>query len=370
MLITENNFNLLYHLVYALSFLLVLLAVVRIDIYRKAFVANLILKKITITIVIALIFIIGFREYNVGSDTQSYYYYNWILDAKSTISSEVLFDIIIQFIKSQAFSFTVFLLIIAALFYINIIKSFYNIGKLFNVNVFFLFFIFISLFFSKSLSINVIRQGLSLSFLLLAYSIWLNNKSNFTYIVLLLFAVITHTTSLIPIVIFIISFIFNKRRININFYLIIYFISIIVSFFNIGILTFAPFLKVWLEGSHRANYLTDKNDLYITGFKPQFVVFNSVFLIFSWYVQNKILNRNSFLYNNYKVIYLYYILSSIVFFMTFQIPYSDRFGLFSWIVIPILISPFFTFERSVIRYKTPFVLFFLLIYIFFAAYGN
>ena len=369
MLISENNFHLLYHILYGLSFLIVFLAAVTIDARRRSVVTNLFLNKICIMIIVLFIGLIGFREYNVGSDTASYYYYNWILDAKSTISTEILFDFIIQFIKDQDFSFTFFLLLIAMIFFANITLSFINIANVLKVNVFFIFFIFISLFFSKSLSINVIRQGLSLSFLLLTYGSWINNKSTFTYLCPLILAIITHTTSLIPITIFITSYFLSKKG-NSNFYIIIYFSSIAVSFYNVGILTFAPFLKGFFEGTYRADYFTDKSDLYATGFKPQFVAFNSVFLILSWYVQNKILKKDGTLYNMYKVIFLYYILSSIVFFMMFQIPYSDRFGLFSWIVIPVLIAPFLTYERSLIKYKSPFIMFFLIIYIFFAVYGN
>lgn len=369
MLISENNFHIFYHILYGLSFLIAFLSVIKIDSSGESMVTNLFLNKICIAIAVLFICLIGFREYNVGSDTESYYYYNWVLDTKSTINTEMLFDFIIQTTKNQGFSFTVFLLLVSMVFYINIIRSFFNISKIFKVNIFFLFFIFISLFFSKSLGINIIRQGLSLSFLLLAYSRWINNKSIITYLLPLLLAIITHTTSVIPIAIFIVAY-FLKKKGSLNFYLAIYICAIIMSFFNFGILTLAPFLKGLLEGSYRANYLTEDSDLYVTGFKPQFVVFNSVFLVFSLYIYHKILDKNGDLYKKYRIVFLYYIISNIVFFMMFQIPYSDRFGLFSWIVIPVLISPLFTYEKTLIKFKTPFVILFSLIYIFFAVYGN
>ena len=150
---------------------------------------------------------------------------------------------------------------------------------------------------------------------------------------------------------------------------VIYFLTIIFSFLNYGILSFAPFLKNILAGSYRANYITNESDLYNVGFKPQFVAFNTVFLVFAYYIQSK-LKGNSLIFNRYKVIHIYFILSSSIFFMVFQIPYSDRFGLFSWIAIPILVSPLFTYDKSLLRYKTPIVLFFLLIYLFFAVYES
>ncbi|KUG13361.1 MULTISPECIES: EpsG family protein [Elizabethkingia] len=368
MLITKDFFDQLYNLLYGGIFLAVILSIISIDLKGKWGGIAFFLNKIAILVVTILVLLVGFRAYDVGSDTASYYLYNWSLGVHSTVSTEMLFDIVIDLIKSLDFSFTFFLIIVALFFYINITKAFFNIGKFFKVNVFFLFFIFMSLFFAKSLAINVIRQGLSLSFLLLAYSIWLNNKSFKFYVFPVILAIITHSTSAIPLLIFLIST-YIRNKTNMKYLYVIYFLTIIFSFLNYGILSFAPFLKNILAGSYRANYITNESDLYNVGFKPQFVAFNTVFLVFAYYIQSK-LKGNSLIFNRYKVIHIYFILSSSIFFMVFQIPYSDRFGLFSWIAIPILVSPLFTYDKSLLRYKTPIVLFFLLIYLFFAVYES
>lgn len=370
MLISEDNFNILYNVLYGSSFLIALLAILKLHQDPKSAVTNMFLSKISVIVIFAFFLLVGFRDYNVGTDTVSYYYYNWILDAKSPFSLEILFDLIIKVVKDLDLSFTVFLLFISGLFYYNIRKSFRYFSKVFQINIFFLFFVFISLFFARSLAINVIRQGLSLSFLLLAYSCWLTNKSFFVWLTLLVVSVITHSTAIIAIVIFFLAF-FMKRKLNLSLLIIIYFGSVILAFLDIGILTFAPFLSGFMDsGSNRVAYLTDKTDLYTTGFKPQFVVFNSVFLSLSWYALTSILKKDVLLYYNYRIIFFYYLISSVIFYMTFQIPYSDRFGLFSWIAIPLLISPYLSYEKISVRYKIPIIIFFLFIYIFFAWYGN
>ncbi len=104
--------------------------------------------------------------------------------------------------------------------------------------------------------------------------------------------------------------------------------------------------------------------------EDQFVVFNTVFLVILSYISRVVLKYHILLKEEYDILFRYFLVASFVFFMAFQIPYSDRWGLFSWITIPILMAPVFTFSKTNMKFKTPIVLFFMFIYVFFQVYGS
>ena len=58
---------------------------------------------------------------------------------------------------------------------------------------------------------------------------------------------------------------------------------------------------------------------------------------------------------------------SIIFFLCFQIPYSDRIGLFSWMMLPILMAPYFS-DKS--KYSFIAIIVMILIYIGFNIYAK
>jgi len=223
------------------------------------------------------------------------------------------------------------------------------------------------LFFTKSLSINIIRQGLALAILTYAYSKWFNqNEITIELILLLLVSMISHTTSIVPIFIF--TFLqWKTKKISINFFLFIYITGIVLSVINIGLLNIAPFLNNIIT-DRRSIYIAKDSDLeYSVGFKPNFILFNTIFLLIFYYRLKKI--REVSQYEKYENLLKYFIVTSFLFFMTFQIPYSDRWGLFSWIAIPILATPIFSYRNYKKFYIFPWVIFFILIFSFFIFYG-
>src|SRR5690606_20310661 len=77
-------------------------------------------------------------------------------------------------------------------------------------------FLFISLFFSLTTSINVIRQGLSLVFLLLSYILLIEDK-RWKAVVALSVALCFHLTAIIPILLF--TLVYFSRQANLWFFL-------------------------------------------------------------------------------------------------------------------------------------------------------
>ncbi|MEG1591924.1 EpsG family protein [Chryseobacterium sp.] len=367
-LIHKEDFTIVFNLVYAITFLIVFFAAIRLDALRSKKPSFKLWNKIGFIIIIIYILLIGFRAYDVGTDTGNYYLFNWQLGYKS-IGFELLFDWLIRIIKLMGLSFTVFLLLISFCFFYSFYRAFKNIAAYYNISVLFIIFSFISLFFVSSLSINVIRQGLSLALLVLAYSIWLKSQNITRIIFILVLSFLCHTTTVIPLSIFFFCQHFGKKF-KIQYFLIIYILGIILSFANFGLLNVTPFLKDILGGDKRANYLTNQAEEYVVGFKPQFVAFNTVFLVLFYYGSKKLLKSKSEWKLQYDILFRYFLLTSFVFFMAFQMPFSDRWGLFGWIIIPLLSAPFFSMTLRNSIFKTLFVIFYGLIFLFFAFYGK
>lgn len=340
MLINNVNFNMLYNISYFFVAFLVVVSILSVEI-NKDYVKQQKYGKILVFMpVFFLIPLIGLRDYNVGTDTTNYYNIVWLTNESITFDTEFLFSLLAKIIKYLGLGYSSFLFIIATIFILTNYIAIKRICNFYNSNILYAFFTYFSMFFFLSISINIVRQGISLSFLLLAYSYLINKSNKAKVIIAAIIATFFHVTALIPILIYFVSY--NKYKIlkNEYFYL-LYIVFVILSYLNIGLLDISPYIvEVLGSDNRRVDYLSDNDFGYTIGFKPQFVVFNTVFLFVALYVKSRILSPA--IESEYSVIIRYYILASCAFFMAFQIPFSDRWGLFSWISIPILLIPLFS----------------------------
>lgn len=366
MLIDNIAFFNLYNLIYFCTACFALVSALSSEIKKDILLHNKLGQYLVVLPLVSLILLVGFREYNVGTDTGNYYYTLWLNNPEISFGGEFLFNLIAIFLRYFDFSYFYFLFSVSFLFFIFIYKALRNFTEVYKSNLLITFFSYMSFFFFLSMSINIIRQGVSLAILLFAYSLWLKKKNNLKIYFLLLIALAFHLTSIIPILIFLASFFINKSKIT-YFLITIYFLAIIVSYTNYGFLNLSPIFLEFLGEDKRVGYFTDDDYGYSIGFKPQFVVFNTFFLFTSLYVKKKL--SNDYLVSQYNLLISYYIIASVIFFMAFQLPFSDRWGLFSWFIIPFLISPLFysPFIKGNIRIH--YVLMLILIYIGFNFYA-
>jgi hypothetical protein len=365
MLIDNSTFFNLYNLIYFCTACLVVVSALSIEIKKDILVQNKLGKFLVFLPLVSLIFLVGLRGYNVGTDTGNYYNGLWLGELELNFNSEFLFDLLAIILRGFELSYTFFLFLISFLFYVFLYGALKRYTTQFESNLFFAFFVCISLFFFLSMSINVIRQGVSLSILLFSYTLWVERKSNFWVLFFIFLALAFHLTSIIPILIFIFSVFFSRNKFF-NFLVLIYFFVILVSYLNYGFLNISPLFLDFLGEDKRAGYFTDDDYSYQVGFKPQFVIFNTFFLLLSLYVKNKL--KGDFLEKKYTQLVCYYILSSIVLFMAFQLPFSDRWGLFSWIVIPFLIIPILYSPFVEGNIKIHYIFMFITIYLGFNFY--
>ena len=137
-------------------------------------------------------------------------------------------------------------------------------------------------------------------------------------------------------------------------------IAMLLSYVNFGIKNFSPYLVDILEGDKRVSYLDDKElSYYQVGFRPQFATFNTIFLIIFLYINHYIRIKP------YNRLLKYYILASSLFFMAFQLNFSDRWGLFSWFAIPLLLIPIYQYNSKLNIKPSFFTLFLIFVFIFF-----
>lgn len=195
-----------------------------------------------------------------------------------------------------------------------------NISPLWN------YLILIAAFTVCGQQINVIRSGLALSIAAIAIYYIFEEK----YKKVLLYGILAigcHISVVIFLLIAIVVKILSHIKVKAYYYF--YIVGILCSALGFSLLTLITHVAPEMAIVER--YATGGNSDYNVGFRWNFVMFNSLFLTFFHYNYLDI-KQNTIIW--FKL----YILSSVVFFLWFAIPYSDRIGAFSWLIIPFLLS--------------------------------
>lgn len=368
MLIDNFYFSIFYNLIYFFTAVMILMLSLYVEVNRSYLSTRKLSNILVFLPVILLISLLGSRDFNVGTDTYTYYQILWLTDSRIEIRSEFLFFLIAKILKYFNLSYSYFLFVISSLF--TFIMGFFvrRVSTTYRVNSLFVFFAYMSMFFFLSLSINIIRQGVSLACLLLAYSYFINKESKLKLILSILASLAFHSSSIIPLLIFALIVFSRNTIIKDKFYYLVFILFIVLSYLDFGLLDIAPTLMDFLGSDNRRGaYLSGDDSDYSIGFRLDFIVFNTLFLLISIYAKSIIIDKD--FKDIYSTIFRYYIAASCLFFMSFQLPYSDRWGLFSWIVIPLIMSPllYSTSVKSGVRIH--WIVFLILIFIGFNVYG-
>jgi hypothetical protein len=367
MLIDRSIFFILYDSIYYFTAALVVLSYLSIEFNNDVIRQRSVGKILVFIPLISIIILVGLRDYNVGSDTYNYYNIVWLTEEKISFDTEFLLLFLSKIIKYLGLNYSYFLFVTATIFFSVIYVSIKKISNFYNSNILYSFFAYFSMFFFLNMSINIIRQGISLSLLLLAYSYLINKSNKIKIAIVATIAAFFHITALIPILVYFFSY-KNYKLFKDRYYYLLYMIFIVLSYLNIGLLDISPYiLEVLGSDNRRSDYLSDNDFEYVVGFKTQFVAFNTLFLLVASYVKSRILSPS--IRSTYSVLFRYYVLTSCIFFTAFQIPFSDRWGLFSWIAIPILLVPLFSITYIKKGIKIHWIILLILIFIGFNIYA-
>ena len=369
MLLENATYQWCYNAIYILTAYLGVLMALSSEIKEDILVQNKLSNYLVWLPVIVLTLITGFRAYDVGTDTGNYYFLLWMQKPELNFSSDFLFQLIALLLQHFDLNYTYFLSSVSIIFFYFIYKALKNYSLLYQANLLMALFAFMSFFFFSSMSINVIRQGVSLAILLYAFTLLLKKDNKIKIIIYSVVAVAFHLTSIIPILLVALSYYLSTKSGKLIYFLVLlYFSVILLAFLNIGFLNIAPSLSQLLGSDGRSSYLNGETYDYIVGFKPQFVVFNTFFLLIALYIRKNLTEIE--LKKQYNVILIYYIIASWLLFLAFQLPFSDRWGLFSWVVIPFLIIPLFYSPYLKAKIRIHYILMLILIYVGFKFYAS
>lgn len=345
----ETIFNNWFFLTYlSLAFFT---AIIIIEVYFKKNKVTTLQNVLVICFSIIFILMFGLRDYDVGVDTMMYTsVYN---KGRSDLYNEKGFNLFNTLLYKFGASDRVFIFSIAfsylSLIYIFLKRKQYK-------NVFLIFFCWVSLFFFKSMGINTIRQGLACSIFLVG----LTFKKDYIKYLFFVIAASFHVSLAIVLLVFFISKYFDKNK-----YAILSFVlGAILSITNIPIyswLSLIPGINTLVNDKFEFYSAVSSSD-YKIGFRIDFFIFNLFFAIVGYYYTRYVLKDNfkeskeSKESKDYNLVYNMYLYLSGFFFIMFNSGYSDRYGVLSWMLIPLLIAPFFEYSKIKSRVFNKFTL--------------
>ena len=214
-----------------------------------------------------------------------------------------------------------FLFLIVACLYV--FGYFIFIKKYFNTNYKFIMLLLavVSLGF-YGYGTNTLRQGLALSFFLIALA---NDKAKMKFVIFAILAVLFHKSLILPVLFYILISILPLKINYIYFWIACLILTIAVS--GIGII-----LGLYLEdGDTRINrYLTDESESYEAGFKLNFLIYSIAPILYGKYILKKF-NEPIYL----KILNLY-ILVNAFWLLVIRLPFTDRIAYLSWFLIPFI----------------------------------
>lgn len=293
---------------------------------------SLSLDLVTIIYFFFAIVVFGFRDYNTGNDTLGYVMFYEELDItnfeKTAIELDYLFVALMIVCKYFFYLSTRSFLIVISLIYSSLL--FTLIKKVFEKNYQTVILLYLCSFFFIALGTNIIRSSIAIVIWLWGIYFIFDNKKIYG-ILLIIISIGFHFTGILVLLISILSLV----KISFRLLIIVLIISLIISYNEINIFAFIPELDDVLRVTQKINSYSSNNDSnYKLGFRKEFVLLNLLFIC--WGIRFN--NKNNELAVSYTRFFIY---SSIVFFLCFNIPYSDRVGMQSWILIPfILILPY------------------------------
>ncbi|MBO4966325.1 MAG: EpsG family protein [Muribaculaceae bacterium] len=281
-------------------------------------------------IILLVAYLVGNRGDTIGSDTANYR--NWFYEYSNMSIGEILTGLayggdpifkIGLFWVGQVMDYNGMLWVVS----LTISFTYYCVAR--NIiratgqgSIVLLFLTMMAMSVTWNSQINIMRFGVASGFFLLFLLALYENKITKSIIFGIL-AAGSHFSAGIFIVIALIPKFLNLK---LNYYCVIYIVCLFASILGVSVLDFGWFRNIEFA---KVDFYISSNAEYQVGFRPLFALYNTGFLIIAVYLKK---------YFNVMLMKIlkYYILASSLFFLWFSIPFSDRMGAFSWIVIPAL----------------------------------
>ena len=295
-----------------------------------------------VILMLFLIFLMGFRPPEVGTDTGAY-----MSKYVKMMNGQILVDddtkdwlfLYFQYFCAQIMSVSVFFLLVAFMYVFFVYVACRRFSRN-NAALMFLFALGAFSFFSYG--VNGIRNGLATSFVVLALSYISGNiKEKLMCALLCIMAINCHGSAVIPVIAMCFSF-FIKRS-KFMFYL--WGLAVLGSLV-IGQSLSNIFLLFGID-ERLAHYMTLENTaeteeaLASVGFRWDFLLYSFMPILLGWYC----IFKKRICDTNYHLLLGTYIYSNAVWVILIRIPFSNRFAYLSWFLYAIVLSyPLFKFS--------------------------
>jgi EpsG family len=310
---------------YLFAFFLALLYALKLDIRRwndKGF-DNLIVG----VIVGYIILVFGSRSADVGKDTAAY------IDTFNRVAKTGSLTLALQGVKGDLL-FYVFTYICTRFFNSQIYLALMVVLLIWPVTAFtykvtatkrsLLLLTFVSFFFFQAIGINIIRNGVALGFTILYFAM---NRKEDTWKKIAC-AVVASFFHLSVLAIFLVDLLIRKIK-DIRLFYALLAVATVGSYLGFGFNNI-PFVSE-VASLDRISGYADNLSEYKVGFRIDFWAFNIIFVIIGHFGNR--LEQNEF----YTRIFKLYLVMTAVFYLCFNFAFSDRFGLLSWIFIPVIL---------------------------------
>lgn len=317
-------------------------------------------KNFILIYFISLFFVVyfGTRSEEIGSDTQSY---RWIYtkyieaskDLKDYISKHseksIVFTRLVYYTVKE-FGFNNFLFFVSLIEVGMFLLGLLYIKKYFKKNEKFIDVILLALlygisFFFININVNIILNGLAIFTFFLSFISFLNKKY-FISILFLLVSLDFHISIILPfLAILAVNY---SKKINVKYFYALFIIGIIISFLEINLFGDYSILFDNISKNKFDSYINFDETEYKTGFRLDFVIFNTIFLLPSLFHKNDII----------VAITKYFCITSFVFFISSELIYNDRIGLYSWMSLPLILY-FFIDKIETRHYRIYLILLYL-----------
>lgn len=283
-------------------------------------------------ICIFLVLWLGFRPVHaIFGDTVNYAWsYNLSKSYDFTIdwNKEWIWEFLTKFCKSLNLSVNTYFAIIEAGY---ILSAFWAIVRFVPNNPLLgMIFIWSSLMFFV-FGTNGLRNGLACHIILLAFSYLLDSKYTIGCLICLI-AFGIHKSTILPIVSFLLGFIFKNK---VEYAIYIWLLSIPFSLVAGGAAT-SFFASLGFD-DRMSNYTDVNTDMSLfsnTGFRWDFLFYSSFPVIMAWYVCIRRQISDSW----YNVICITYCLCNAFWILVIRASYSNRFAYLSWFIYPLVIA--------------------------------
>ncbi|ALJ04032.1 hypothetical protein APS56_02170 [Pseudalgibacter alginicilyticus] len=319
------------------------------------------LRTSGMVLLVLLVFYIGLRpisgRYFGDMGTYAKYYNGYANGLPVTIDKDVFFNYCMKFLSNvmgvHGFFFIVATLYITPMFFIS--------KKYFNAYWFYAFLMFVVSFSFFTYGTNGIRNGLATSFFLwgLCYT---NQKIKMGFCFLI--AVLFHKSTLLPIMAYVLTLIYNNPKTYLKAWLLAIPISLAMGSVFIMIFTSLGFGDDRLAGYLSGEAATDSEIK--TGFRWDFIFYSAFPVFAGWYF----IIKRKFQDNFYNQVFNTYLICNAFWILVIRANFSNRFAYLSWflmafiIIYPLLKQEFFKKQQHMIaKVITAYFMFTYLMYI-------